>query len=60
MQYEKRGSLFSMVVKGNSSQVLEYLEQFQPVFTEALPLTLEEVFIHEMEEVGYDYNNIVF
>ena len=60
MQYEKRGSLFSMVVKGNSSQVLEYLEQFQPVFTEALPLTLEEVFIYEMEEVGYDYNNIVF
>jgi ABC-2 type transport system ATP-binding protein len=60
MQYEKRGSLFSMVVKGNSAQVLEYLEQFQPVFAEALPLTLEEVFIHEMEEVGYDYNNIVF
>lgn len=28
MQYEKRGSLFSMVVKGNSAQVLEYLEQF--------------------------------
>lgn len=60
MQYEKRGSLFSMVVKGNSNQVLEYLEPFRPVFAEALPLTLEEVFIHEMEEVGYDYNNIVF
>ena len=60
MQYEKRGSLFNMVVRGNSAQVLEYLGQFQPVFAEALPLTLEEVFIHEMEDIGYDYSSIVF
>ncbi len=60
MQYEKRGSLLSMVVKGSSAAVLEYLNQFQPLFSEALPLTLEEVFIHEMEAVGYDYKNIVF
>jgi len=60
MQYEKRGSLFNMVVRGNSSQVLDYLEQFQPIFAEAIPLTLEEVFIHEMEEAGYDYSTIIF
>ncbi|MCI9456866.1 MAG: ABC transporter ATP-binding protein [Oscillospiraceae bacterium] len=60
MQYEKRGSLLSMVVRGNSQEVLKRLEEFRPVFAEALPLTLEEVFIHEMEEVGYDYNNIIF
>lgn len=60
MQCEKRGSLLSMVVRGNSEQVLEYLNSFQPVFAEALPLTLEEVFIHEMEGIGYDYGKIIF
>ncbi len=60
MQYEQRGSLLSMVVRGNSQEVLQYLQQFDPVFAEALPLTLEEVFVHEMEAVGYDYNNIIF
>ncbi len=59
MRCEKRGSLFNMVVRGNSQQVLEYLQQFQPVFAESLPLTLEEVFIHEMEGIGYDYNSIL-
>jgi ABC-2 type transport system ATP-binding protein len=27
---------------------------------ETVPLTLEEVFVHEMEAVGYDYNKIIF
>ncbi len=29
------------------------------VFAEALPLTLEEVFISEMEVAGYDIDNIL-
>ena len=30
------------------------------MFLEALPLTLEEVFIQEMEGVGYDFNHVEF
>ena len=30
-----------------------------PVFFELIPLTLEEIFICEMEEKGYDFNSII-
>ena len=39
---------------------LEQINALHPVFAEVLPLTLEEVFISEMEAVGYDYNHIIF
>ena len=35
------------------------MNALNPVFIEALPLTLEEVFISEMEVAGYDINNIM-
>lgn len=60
MQMEARGSLLSLVVRGSSEEALEKLDEYSPVFAEALPLTLEEVFIHEMEANGYDYNNVLF
>ncbi|MCL2034838.1 MAG: ABC transporter ATP-binding protein [Oscillospiraceae bacterium] len=60
MQLEKSGSVLHMVVRGKSDEILRYLETLGPMFVETIPLTLEEVFIHEMEAVGYDYNKIIF
>ncbi|MBC8584549.1 ABC transporter ATP-binding protein [Youxingia wuxianensis] len=60
MQISATGSLINMVVRGISSEVSEYLLEKGALFAEGVPLTLEEVFIHEMEAVGYDYNNIIF
>lgn len=54
-----RGSLYNLVVRGDREQILERLNALNPVFIEALPLTLEEVFISEMEVAGYDIDNIV-
>ena len=31
-----------------------------PQFCEIIPLTLEEIFISEMEERGYDYSEVLF
>ena len=56
---ETHGSLVNLVVRGGREQVLEKLNSLHPVFAEALPLTLEEVFISEMEVAGYDINNIL-
>jgi ABC-2 type transport system ATP-binding protein len=36
------------------------MNTLNPLFVETVPLTLEEVFVHEMEAVGYDYNKIIF
>ncbi|HIX64693.1 MAG TPA: ABC transporter ATP-binding protein [Candidatus Anaerotruncus excrementipullorum] len=60
LQLGQVGSLLNLVVRGSSDQVSAYLREQGAVFAEGVPLTLEEVFIHEMEAVGYDYNNILF
>lgn len=60
MQLSRTGSLLNLIVRGNSEDASHYLLEKGAVFAEGVPLTLEEVFIHEMEAVGYDYNNILF
>lgn len=59
LKMETRGSLINLVVRGERDAILEKLNAMGPVFAEALPLTLEEVFISEMEVAGYDINNIL-
>lgn len=59
LEWETRGSLLNLVVRGGRDEVLEKLNSLNPIFAEALPLTLEEVFISEMEVAGYDINNIL-
>lgn len=56
---ETHGSLVNLVVRGDRNHILAKLNTLNPVFVEALPLTLEEVFISEMEVAGYDINNIL-
>jgi len=60
MQMDKSGSVINLIVRGGSDEVMDYFRILEPMFVETIPLTLEEVFIHEMEAVGYDYNNIIF
>lgn len=55
-----QGSLVDFVARGTQEDILAKLSAMNPVFSELLPLTLEEVFISEMEAVGYDYNHIIF
>ena len=48
------------LLRGAREEILGKIEAMGPLFVETVPLTLEEVFIHEMEAVGYDYSNILF
>ena len=54
------GSIAEMVVRDNPIQIQQKLSVFHPLLCETVPLTLEEIFITEMEAVGYDYNNVIF
>lgn len=60
LQHEKRGSLLTVVARGTRQEILMSIEDKQPIFSEVLPLTLEEIFISETEVAGYDVKNIVF
>ena len=56
--YSRRGSMVSAVCRGSEEMIREYFDALSPDFFEIIPLTLEEIFISEMEEYGYDYSKI--
>ena len=56
----KRGSLSTIVVRGEREAVEAAAKAASPQFCEIIPLTLEEIFISEMEERGYDYSEVLF
>lgn len=56
---KKQGRMQLLTIRGDGQSIEEILRAQDPVYMEMLPLTLEEVFISEMEAVGYDINNIL-
>lgn len=56
--YSRRGSLVSFTVKGTADDINKFMAEKSPVFFEIIPLTLEEIFISEMEEKGYDCSKL--
>ena len=51
-----QGKMTQLTVRGESEEIMEAINAVNPVFSEMLPLTLEELFISEMEVAGYDIN----
>ena len=60
LHYEKRGSLLTVIVRGTRAELEQKLLEQQPLFSEILPLTLEEIFISETEVAGYDVRNLIY
>lgn len=52
-----QGKITEITVKGQQEQISSIIGSKSPVFCEGLPLTLEELFISEMEVAGYDINS---
>ena len=55
---ETRGSMVSFVARGAEEEIAAVVNGRSTIFFEALPLSLEEVFISEMEAAGYDLDRI--
>lgn len=60
VSFKSSGCVAEIVAHGNPAQVRQTLQSLNPLLCESVPLTLEEIFITEMEAVGYDYNNVLF
>ncbi len=58
LNYSKKGSVANLIVRGNREKTLEVLRSKNPVLLDILPLTLEEVFIYEMDALGYAFNDL--
>ena len=53
------GRLRTIIVRGEPAQVQARLQEAQPLFVDALPLSLEEIFIYELGGADYAVKNIV-
>ena len=56
---EKRGSVVLCIVKGEEDAIAKQIRQTNPVIFDLLPLTLEEIFIYEMGDIGYAIKNVI-
>lgn len=59
LKMEKTGSLIQMVVRGDEDEIMAKINALNPLFSEAITPSLEELFIYEMEVEGYDVNDIL-
>ena len=59
IKLETRGSMVSFVARGAEEEIAAVVTGRSTIFFETLPLSLEEVFISEMEAAGYDLDRIL-
>ena len=60
LENEKRGSLTTLIVRGQEKEIKDILSEGSPVFMESLPLSLEEIFITSTGVEGYDIKKIIY
>lgn len=53
MQYSVSGSVVQAIARGNGDEVMKKLSPLKAAIIETVPLTLEEIFIYELEARGY-------
>lgn len=56
--FKKDGKMVIITVKGDEKEAAEKLNALSPAMVESLPLSLEEVFLDEMEGTDYDFTQI--
>jgi len=59
LHFKKSGSVATIIVRGKQEKIQPQLIKLKPIILDFLPLTLEEIFIYEMEVLGYEFNKMV-
>lgn len=54
--FMKSGSVSNLIVKGDHDATIAKLNALNPILLDVLPLSLEEVFMYEMEALGYNFS----
>lgn len=55
----KMGSVIQLVVRGEREKILNQVATFNPLMVDVLPLSLEEIFIHELGGLDYAINTTI-
>lgn len=56
---DKKGSVYTFTIRGNEDEIMKKINDFEPLFAEMLPLSLEEIFISETGVTGYDIKKFI-
>lgn len=59
LSYTQMGSVATFIARGEREAVTEKIRAMSPVLLDVLPLNLEEVFIYEMEALGYAFKDVL-
>jgi len=59
LSYKKVGSIATLIIDENGKDSKKILQNLNPVILDFLPLTLEEVFIYQMEALGYEFESVI-
>lgn len=54
LKLTQKGKIYEMTIRGERDEIMAFLESLHPTYLELLPLSLEEVFMSEMEVTGYE------
>lgn len=57
-KFRQDGKIITLTMKGDSDANEETLKAMNPLLIERYPLTLEEIFLEEMEDTDYDFSEI--
>lgn len=56
LHYSRQGSVATLIVRGDENAAVSWLRTWDPLLLDILPLTLEEVFTYELEDLGYHFD----
>lgn len=59
LSYVREGAFTTLVIRGDKESAAKRLKEKHPVFLGEMPMTLEEIFIAEIEEAGYDIRKVL-
>jgi len=59
LSFTRRGRLCTLVARGDQASIVAKINRHEPQFCETIPLSLEEIFIAEMEVIGYEVSKII-
>ena len=58
LHFERNQSIYYIIAKGDEDVIKAVFAPKRPMLLEVIPLTLEEIFIYELEVLGYDSSDI--
>lgn len=59
LRYKREENFTTLIVNGDREKTIRQIEERRPLFYGEVPVTLEELFIAEMEGTGYDISKVL-